>query len=94
MWMAANQLAIDPLVYVLDAERAALLGNLGVHGDQEEEIAELFYESVVIFTVNCVHDLIGFSEHRVSQRCVRLLPIPRTPVRSTQLGYDASERIR
>ena len=67
MRMTANQLAVDALENIFDAERTSFLRDLRLHRNQEKEVAKLFGQSADIVGVDGVHDLVRFFQHRVTE---------------------------
>jgi len=59
----------------------------------EQNIAEFLSELGDVIGLYGVDRLVGFFHHVLRNRAVRLLAVPRTPVRRTQGGYHFNELV-
>jgi hypothetical protein len=84
--MAADQLAVDLLVDVLERELARLLCDLAVECDLEEEVAQFVGEPVGVVVVDRVDRLVRLLDHRLPDGGMGLLAIPRASRLAPELG--------
>src|SRR5512144_1491413 len=92
--MPANQLVRDRAQRIGDCEAPFIGFNLSKEDTLEEQITDLSEKILVVGSINCVEHLVGFLEHKSTQRLNRLLSIPRAAVRSAQARHDVDELLK
>src|SRR5712691_6040181 len=90
--MPRHHLGRDRLRYLRGIEAPLLGGDLRVHRDLEQEVAQLFLDLGVVARVDRLEELVGLLEQVGSQRLVRLHPVPRTAPWRAQPGHDLEDR--
>ena len=91
MGMPPDQFASNGIHGVRDLEPAFFCSNLRVKYALEQHVAELGGKRVEIAAIDRLDRLVRFLEQVWAERRVRLLTIPRTPVRRSQDLHDANE---
>jgi hypothetical protein len=91
--VTADDLVADPLEDRVDVEGAALLRHARLEHDLQREIAQLLAQRVHGATVDGVDHLVRFLDEVRAQALERLLPIPGTPVRTSQPLHDATQPV-
>ena len=89
--VAADHLLRDALDDPLQAERPALLGDVGVEDDLEQQVAELAGELGVVLLVDGVGDLVGLLDRHRLDALVGLLAVPRAAAGGPQAGDQLDE---
>ena len=62
-----------------------------MHGNEQQQIAELFMQGVSVVLVDGVDNLVRFFEDCIAQRAMGLLTIPGTSARRSQLSGDPGQ---
>ena len=91
--MAADDLRADRRDDVVDGELAVVGRDLGVKHDLEKNVAELLSELGDVIGLYRVDGLVGLFHHVLGDGTVRLLAVPRTPVRGPQGGDQLNELV-
>src|SRR5439155_1577651 len=73
------------------AVAVALRGELAVHRDLEQEVAELLHHLGLLAGVDGLEQLVGLLEQVRPERLVRLLPVPRAAIRRAQAVHDLED---
>ena len=84
-------LCCDIMHDIRKSELAALLRHHGVQDNVHENVAELLAHVGVILCRDGVQKLAALLHNERHQRFMRLLAVPRTPVRRTQSFHDADQ---
>ena len=82
--VAALELGIDPANHISELKCALLSGDLDMHRDLHQQIAQFFAEPVSVLRIQRSEDLVGFLQEVGSKRLMGLLAIPRAAVRRSQ----------
>ncbi len=91
--MTAHELVADRVDGVADREVAGFLADAGQEDGLEQEVAELFAQMRRLAAFDRLEHLVGLLEHEGPQRGVRLLAVPRAPIRRAQRAHDLDETL-
>ena len=91
--MTAHELVADRVDGVADREVAGLLADPRQEHRLEQEVAELLAEMRRLAALDRLEHLVGLLEHERTQRRVRLLAVPRAPVRRAQRAHDLDQTL-
>jgi hypothetical protein len=87
----ADQLRHDPLRHVVDVEGPLLAGHLRVEDHLQEHVAQLVAQPLRIPRVDGLQRLVRLFQQVPPERLVRLLPVPRAPVRAPEPLHHADQ---
>src|SRR6266851_2138969 len=87
-----HHLGGDRLRHLRGVEAPLLGGDLRVHRDLEQKVAQLFFDLGVVARVDRLEELVGLLEQVGPQRLVGLLTIPRTAPWRAQSRHDLEDR--
>src|SRR5439155_6529356 len=91
MWMSPHQFVRNFLKHVVDVEAPGFLGDLGVHDDQQQKIAQLLAKMRVVFRARGFRHFVSLFNQGRQQRFVRLLPVPWATAGRAKLRNDVAE---
>ena len=79
--------------YVIEGELTCFGRHLGVHRDVKEQIAQFLPEVLDIIPVDGLDELGDFLDQTITDAAVRLFPVPRAAVGSTESGGGRKQEI-
>ena len=91
MRVAADDLVVDAFDHLVDVEFAIFIGNLGMQGDLEQQVAELLAHMRRVIRIQGSQGFVGLFEQVGAQGLVVLFPIPGAAIGGTQVGNDLLE---
>jgi hypothetical protein len=92
--VAGGHLVAELVEDGFEVEGAALVGEVGVEGEEEGEVAELLAEGVVVLGVEGVEDLVGLFDEVGGEALVGLAAVPRAAMLGVaQAGDEVLEAL-
>ena len=92
--MAPDQLAVDAGDHVADGEMPGFVGDVGVKGDLDQQVAQLFRKRRRVVGVDGLQYFAGFLQQVALQRLVGLLPAPRAAAGGPQPRHDLGQCLK
>ena len=91
--MPPHQFVAHTSRHVPLVERARLRPDPSLVHQMIENVPQLFCDLLGLPPVDCVEKLVGLLEQHRLERLLRLLTVPRTPVRPAQIGAQSQKTI-
>ena len=91
MRMAANEFFHEQAADAFKVKSVAFARELAMKDHLQQQVAEFFCHFVVVARLDGVNQLIHFLNRMTAQSQVRLLPVPGTTRRRTQLRHDTQQ---
>ncbi len=92
--VTTDEFAIDVFVNIFEEKLLSFLGDLGMEGDLEQEIAQFLREVAGIAGVDGIERFVRLLDDGVAERGVGLLAIPGTPFGRPEVGNDSLKHQR
>ena len=92
--MAADQLLVDGVERIVDAEEILLGGHLRVEDGLQQKVAQFFGELVPVAAVDGVEHFVGLFERVGLDGVEGLLAVPRTAAGRAQAGHDLDQFLK
>src|SRR5712664_2373652 len=91
MGMPPDHLVMDFANHLGHGEAAFFACDLRMKNNLQKQVAHLFRKLGIVPAFEGFQNFVGFFDEVRSQRLMRLLAVPRAPVRGTQSGLDGDE---
>ena len=91
--MSTYHLLVHLESHVVEGELTGFGRHLSVHGDMKKEVAQFLAEILDIVAVDGLDEFGDFLDQTVADAAVRLFPVPRAPVRSTESGGGRKQEV-
>jgi len=91
MRMPPDHLVMDGADHLGSGEAALFAGDLGMKNNLQKQVAHLIRKLGVVPAFEGFQNFVGFFDEIGSQRLMRLLAVPRAPVRRAQSGLNGHE---